>query len=703
MKMWAEQFKPISDKGMDLRAGQETLGNAIITTIEQGGILVGQAQTGTGKSLATSIPLISKIHEAHALKRTFRGVISTETITLQTQLAEKDLPFLLETYGGFTFTKLLGRSNYLCINQAKQNAIGSPQVEMLVRTLEKYMPNFQNGEYADVCKGTGKYIDKDMWSKITGSSEFCASNKCGDEFCYSTKARGRALKSDIVVVNHALLGMDYEIKSSGRSGPESEGLLGDYNALIVDEAHKLEEVLSSQWTEKMTEWEINDHTTRLVTGLQTGNSFHRDPALLADVESFMSELMKFFGTTMKFFSAIEDKYDREWAGSETALSLKYLTSPSPKLLSLMEEFETLGPALMDLAPDLMAKVEKYLAIAVEEMVDQKVNKKLIAEVRKARTSTKYLKNLCSIIGKSLNSEDATISHGGTTYGVVCEGWVRSKDNTKGMTIRCFPIDISGKLKEMWKTIPATALLSATLTDLTEGNFRYFKASLGIDQCREVDVRSPFALMDQQLVYVTAQTYQKEESTVFAVEELVDLVNTAGGRSLILFTSRRDILMAQEALIGYKLAGRFNYTMYVQEPDSDKAKLVEDFKQDTHSVLLGLKSMFTGIDVPGESLSLVVICRFPMPRYSTECKMRITYWRKRKFPEWYTREALTVFQQAAGRLIRTESCVGVVALIDQRAFDAGSNVQKATITGTTALGSRVTHIMSEVGTHLRSGV
>lgn len=271
-----------------------------------------------------------------------------------------------------------------------------------------------------------------------------------------------------------------------------------------------------------------------------------------------------------------------------------------------------------------------------------------------------------------------------------------------MTIRCFPIDISEKMRGMWKTIPSIALLSATLTDLTEGNFRYFKASLGIDQSREVDVQSPFAMMDQQLIYVSPKTYPSEESTVFSVEELVDLVNTAGGRSLLLFTSRKDINMAKNALIQYKLAGRFNYTMLVQEPDSDKAKLVEDFKQETGSVLLGLKSMFTGIDIPGESLSLVVICRFPMPRYSTECKMRITYWRMRKFPEWYTREALTVFQQAAGRLIRTEDCVGVVALLDQRAFTPGENVNKAASIGIAALGSRVTHSMSEVGEHLRSG-
>lgn len=414
--------------------------------------------------------------------------------------------------------------------------------------------------------------------------------------------------------------------------------------------------------------------------------------------------MKYFSNTVRFFSAIEARYSREWDGSETAMCLKYLPGDSEQdLLDMMVDFETVGPALMDDAIALMDTTEKYVMQTIEIMVNAGVKGKTMREVRKCLTSTKYVKNLTNILGKALQSEDGVISHGGTTYGVVCDGWTRRKDNTKSMTIRCFPIDIGQRMRGMWATIPSTALLSATLTDLTEGSFRYFKSSLGIDKCNEVDVRSPFAMMDQQLVYVSAQQYPVEDSTVFSVEEVVDLVNQAGGRSLLLFTSRRDIQMAETELLKYKMAGKFNYTMYVQTTDSDKAKLVEDFKLDTHSVMLGLKSMFTGIDIPGESLSLVVICRFPLPRFSTECRMKIAYWRKKSFPEWYSREALTVFQQAAGRLIRTESCVGVVALVDQRAYSPGTSVNKTASTGIIALGSRVTHSLTDVGNHLRSAV
>ena len=110
-------------------------------------------------------------------------------------------------------------------------------------------------------------------------------------------------------------------------------------------------------------------------------------------------------------------------------------------------------------------------------------------------------------------------------------------------------------------------------------------------------------------------------------------------------------------------------------------------------------MFTGIDIPGESLSQVIICRWPLPRFSTETRMKMDYWRKVGFPKWYERESLTVFQQAAGRLIRSDKCIGVVSLIDQRAYDVKENVYKTARLGVKALGSRVTHDPTDITKHL----
>lgn len=120
-----------------------------------------------------------------------------------------------------------------------------------------------------------------------------------------------------------------------------------------------------------------------------------------------------------------------------------------------------------------------------------------------------------------------------------------------------------------------------------------------------------------------------------------------------------------------------------------------FKEDTHSVLLATKSFFVGIDVPGESLSLVALAKFPLPRFSAECRQQIAHWRTRGFSRWYEREALTIFQQASGRLIRSSGCKGVVALLDFRAMDTTSNVYKTMKLGVDSLGSPITQNIGAV--------
>lgn len=713
---WRTQFKPVSDLGWGIREGQEDLGNAIIRTIGNGGILVGDASTGTGKSLASSIPLINeikKVKEAQANKakgepgpNPYRAVISTETITLQQQLDEKDLPFLFKTYGDFKYHKLLGRSNYLCLNQAKENSMGDMEVHRLVEKIQKYRGNIINGEFKDITRVLKEYIDPKTWGKLTGSSTFCSDNQCDAEECYGSLSREKALDADIVVVNHKILAIHFEMKMMGSgNGPESAGMFGNVNTIIVDEAHKLEEVLAGHWEERYNDWEIADHTNRILAGMDIANVYNRENDYRADAKELIDNLIGFMATTKRFFSEVNKKYSNDWQGSETAFCEQSISGPSDYLRSLMMEFETVGPTLFETMVAKMTTYNKYLGKAVANMVEEKVAGKYTKEVRKAVTSAKWVSNMSTILLKAMTSKDGVISHGDLIYGVIGEGWVSKKTGEHGMTIKASPLDVSYRASKLWSAAESVIFLSATLVDLTEkapsNKFKYFKRSLGISNCLEVSVSSPFAAAQQQVVYITPKPYPVEENTFFSIEEVVELVNASEGRSLLLFTSRREIDLAQQALLEWKIAGKFNYTMYVQEKDSDKAKLVEDFKSDINSVLLGLKSMFTGIDIPGESLSNVIICRFPMPRYSTECKMKITYWRNNGFPNWYSREALTTFQQAAGRLIRTESCVGVVSIVDQRVFDLGSNVYKTASIGVASLGSRVTHEVSDISTHLRS--
>lgn len=693
---WAEQFQPIVDKGWSIRDGQEKLGNAIIKTLNGSGKpLVGQAATGTGKSLASVIPVIHKIKQAKKEGKSYRAVISTETITLQRQLEKKDLPFLQSTYKDvdFTYHKLLGRSNYLCLNRASEESVGNPRINEIYTRLDGARIRMSSGEREEVQKVLGFDLTDDEWSRICGETTFCADSACESEDCYAANSREIAQRSDIVVVNHKILAIDFEMKNSM---VDSGGMFGHVDAIIVDEAHKLEETLIDQWSERFTIYEIEQHLNRLVEGATASESFGRSmDGISTDAEDIQRTILHFFELTQNFFSEIEESKRNDWAGSEIALKMQYLRGPSERLRSLMNEFETTGAASLETSIHILEKVNKKIVnlLSSDSLTVDKRSKKVI---RKAVTSAKYLDSLMKLCLASMNSDKGIINHRGLTYGVVVEGWMSKKDE-KRMTIRAFPIDISRRASDLWN-IPSV-FLSATLIDLTRNDFEYFKKSMGISDSNDIMVNASFDMGTQQLVYVTAQKYPKAFGTHFSIEELVEVVNKSKGRALLLFTSRSDLNLAKNELLRAKGGGNFPYPMFVQEPDSDKARLVDDFKASTNSVMLGLKSMFTGIDIPGESLSLVAICKFPLPRFSTECRMKIEYWRGKGFPNWYSRESLTVFQQAAGRLIRSDDCTGVVALLDQRAYNPSTNVFKTASLGVSSLGSRVTHDVSDIEKHL----
>lgn len=689
---WEEIFSPT---GMSLRQGQTDLGNKIIQIIEQGGILVAQASTGTGKSLATSIPTINKINtirKADKFAVTPRSVISTETITLQNQLCNKDLPFLQKVYGGFTFAKLMGRSNYLCLNRFMPLAVGNLKTASYYKTLDAAQERILTGDYDEVCQIVGTKIDKDHWADMVGTADDCPNNadcKKG-QGCWGTQARIKASTSDIVVVNHALLAADAQSKARG----SKDGILGPVDILVVDEAHKLEEVLVDQWTKSTTEWEVNDALGKVGAGVK------HVPAIDAHgIISLLESYQEFFEAALDFFAEIAESRGQDWKGSETKFALHYLIRPSESLKKKMNKYETLGPAVLAAMETKMAQVSKDIFEFKDSKNMESLTKVAKKEVNKAQTAADFLSEFCGILAKAIDDKDGIVSHMGTTYGVVADGWVRTKDNSKAMTIRCFPIDVSKASRAMFDKARTTVLLSATMTDLTDGSFKYFKRSLGVQDAWELDVKSPFNMQTQQLVYVTQAKEQVTGMSKFSVEELVELINASDGRALILFTSRFELNMAKEKLLEYKIAGRMPYVMLVQEKDSDKAKLVEEFKEDKSSILLGLKSFFTGIDIPGEALSQVIICRWPLPRFSTETRMKMDYWRRAGFSKWYERESLTVFQQAAGRLIRTDKCIGVVSLIDQRVYDPKENVFKSAKLGVDSLGSRVIHDPRAITQHL----
>jgi ATP-dependent DNA helicase DinG len=695
---WVDIFAPVMAQGREVREGQAILGQAIIDAIEKKQSLTAQAGTGTGKSFASLIPLMVQIQKSKKAKKPYRAIVSTETLSLQAQLIDKDLPFLSKLYPGVNYRKLMGRNNYLCFEVARTAALGDMQMHSIVETLKTRSTSLGNGEKQDIEKVLGRELTKEQWDKIASSSSFCPDNQCKAEKCFSTRARDLAKSADLVVVNHAILAVDIEMKGGDAL---ADGMLGQFEALVVDEGHQLEPAFTKAWTKEFTERELEQSAASLIDGIEMAKGLKSNARIGKVVNDAMEDLEDVLANVKKYYLLLNEKSGGEWKGSQTSLSLKYpLGRPSGQLQHAMDEFENENPARLLRAESALEDAVKYLFPVVLQATEDKV--KGIRKLRKGYTAACNLLENVKIISKALETKDGIISQYGV-YGANVEGWETFKDKKPMMTIKLTPLDVSARAKQLWgkEGGQTNILLSATLTDLTDGTFRYAKECIAFPNGPEVDVNSPFNSQEQQLVYITpANRKDKVDGAQYSFSELMDLIYASRGRALVLFTSRKELDYAAEQMQLMRNMGHFPYTLLVQTKDADKRKLKDEFERDISSVLLATKSFFVGIDIPGESLSLLAMVKWPNERYDSLCKQMIIHWRMRGFSRWYERISLTLFQQASGRLIRSMGCKGVVALLDYRANDSESNVFKTAKMGVDTLRSRVTQDIASVKAFLQ---
>lgn len=694
---WADVFAPVMAQGREIREGQAILGQAIIDAVEHRTSIAAEASTGVGKSFASLIPVINQIRKMKKMSRPYRCIVSTETLILQRQLIEKDLPFLSKLYPGFNYRKLMGRSNYLCLEVAKGAAVGDMFMNGQVEKLKMRQDSIGDGEKKDVERVLGRELTKEQWEKIASSSAFCPDNQCSGEKCYSTRARALAMSADLVVVNHAILATDLEMKAGD---PLADGLLGQFECLIVDEGHQLEPVLVNAWTKELSERDLEKMAGSVAEGIALGKSIVPNQTIGKVVNDSLDEIRDLLANVKKYYMLLNENTGQDWAGSSTSLSIKYpLGRPNGPLAHAMDEFESENPGRLLRAEQALTEATKWLMTVVLKAMEEKI--KGVRKIRKGYTAAAELLETVRIISKAFETKDGIIQQYGT-YGALVDGWETFKDKTPMMTIRLVPLDVSTRAKQLWgkEGGQTNILLSATLTDLTDGTFRYARECIGFPAGKDVKVGSAFDMQSQQLVYITKANRDKVEGAQYSLSELLDLINVAKGRSLVLFTSRKELDYATEQIQYLRNMGHFPYNVLVQTKDADKQKLIESFKSDISSVLLATKSFFVGIDVPGEALTHLSLVKWPNPRYDALCKQQIAHWRMRGFPNWYERESLTLFQQASGRLIRSSGCKGVVSLLDFRANDAESNVFKTAKKGVTTLQSSITQDIATVKAFLQ---
>jgi ATP-dependent DNA helicase DinG len=609
------------------RPGQVQMAEAVAKAFADGEHLAVQAGTGTGKSLAYLIPAI-----ARAVEKESPVVVSTATIALQRQLVDRDLPRLVDAVAEKLprrpkFALLKGRRNYLCLNKIHNGSAESPdgpQEELFepvaasalgrdVARLTAWASSTETGDRDELTPG----VPDRSWSQVSVSARECLGMaRCpyGTD-CFSERARGEAGRAEIIVTNHALLAIDAIADAA---------VLPEHDYLVVDEAHELVDRVTSVATGELTPAPLGVATRRIARLIS--------PMLVQRMEAAVAT----------FSSAIHDAQPGR---------LDYLDDELATYLTALRDAATAARGDIDPAPkDPKAAAARNEAIAALTEIGDTAGRVLDSFVPAIPDRTEVV---------WLDHEDGSAGRSGATRG--------SGGGNVRPVLRVAPLSVAGLLRTRLFDSATTVLTSATLT--VGGSFDAMAGAWGLGdgpKWKGLDVGSPFEHAKSAILYVAAHLPppgRESAGSTEQVEEIAGLIETAGGRTLGLFSSMRAAKAATEAL-----RARIDTPILCQGDDSTGA-LVEKFAADPETSLFGTLSLWQGVDVPGPSLSLVLIDRIPFPRPDdpllTARQRAIAARGGNGFMTVAAAHAALLLAQGAGRLLRRADDRGVVAVLDSR--------------------------------------
>ena len=564
--------------GYEPRAEQAALAEAVERALATGEHLVAEAGTGVGKSLAYLVP---------ALESGCRVVVATATKALQEQLLGQDVPVAAAVVGRpVEVVVLKGRQNYLCRRQLQGFQPFLLADGRDARAWEAMQPWFETTETGDRAELEAEPSDA-LWAELAVGPDRCSGRRCPFHgACFAEAARERAAGADLVIVNHALY---FAHVSSGG------GVLPDHDAVVFDEAHRLEESAAS--------W---------LGGRLSRAALRR---LAADLERACREAQRPLPAR---------SVDRVERGGDRLLRAVAPPSGRRRIREVpAEPARLLGAALADLADELQGQSDELDALGRRALA-------LAAQV------------------------EACLEPDETERVVWAEPDV----------LAWAPVDVSGELSDrLWDDGPTAILVSATLTTGEDATF--VRRRLGVDQAREVVVGSPYDFREQALLYVpeALPDPRSEAFTGAAADAIVELLRLSEGRALVLTSSYRALDAYRE-----RVRDCVPYDVLVQG-EAPRERLLERFRADVGSVLLATSTFWQGVDVPGESLSLLVIDKLPFsapgdPLHEARCEAV-----ERSGGDWFRDYALPTavlqLRQGFGRLIRGHGDRGVVAILDSR--------------------------------------
>ncbi|WP_158888291.1 ATP-dependent DNA helicase [Amycolatopsis anabasis] len=618
------------------REGQVKMAEAVGRAIRTGEHLAVQAGTGTGKSLAYLVPAIR-----HAVEKEATVVVSTATIALQRQLVDRDLPRLAKALKKPlgrepTFAILKGRRNYLCLHRLDTGAPDEPEDAALfdpfavsrigseVKRLYEWSSDTETGDRDELVPG----VSEQAWRQVSVTAKEClgvARCPIGTD-CFAERARAEAGRADVVVTNHALLAID---------ALQGYQVLPEHDLVIIDEAHDLVDRVTSVATAELTSSMISVAVRRC------------GKLIDADIADRLLE-----------------------SGDGLALVLDDL--PAGRMDALPQALSGALPAIRDAAHACITALGSERKEEVEEATARKLARSLLDEVHDTAV-------------RLLEAFDTDQAHQRDVVWVTGDKY---SANPRPPALKVAPLAVAGLLRERVFGVNTTVLTSATLTlggtfdtlarqwGLPPGQARAVKAEgTATDKAPPadddgpkwtgLDVGSPFDHRRNGILYVAKHLPPpgRDGLAKSTVDEIAELVEAAGGRTLGLFSSMRAAKQATE-----ELRDRIKHPILCQGEDST-GLLVQKFADDPRTCLFGTLSLWQGVDVPGPSLQLVLVDRIPFPRpddpVSSARQRAVEARGGNGFLTVAATHAALLLAQGTGRLHRSVSDRGLVAVLDSR--------------------------------------
>jgi DNA polymerase-3 subunit epsilon/ATP-dependent DNA helicase DinG len=642
--------------GFEYRPQQVEMLTAVTEAFNHGEHTLVEAGTGTGKSIAYLLPAAF-----WAQQNGRRVVVSTNTINLQDQLIHKDLPELQKALPFALKTAVRkGRSNYLCtrlFKQMRHNGPGSADDMVLYARILLWLPQTDSGDVAElVIRTPGERM---AWGRMNGENAVCTSDRCAQERCPLHIAKVRAEQAHILIVNHALLMADV---STGNL------ILPHFVDLIVDEAHHLEAAvtdgLSFRADKRSLENSFNEITqpkAGLLGRLESQARGVLPPAVYSSISSYINAMRREaqdadyvldeFFTTLSFF--LRDYVNRR---SQFAQQIRLTTAvrTQPDYSEIELSWENLNTHLKALAKDF-----DKLAEALGDVIythDLTGGEDLQRELAgNGRDLEETRQNLNQIIA---NPNETMIY------------WVEIFKER--ISLHAAPLHVGPLVEEhIFGKLETVILTSATMRTAgagswNEATFDYLRNRLHAQHARELAVGSPFDYENAVLLYLATDMPEPNQPGYqrYLEEAVIDVALALGGRTMVLFTAYGQLRQTARAIEG--ALSDAGISTLAQGGNMSRQQLLAEFKQEGgRAVLLGTRSFWEGVDVPGEALQCVIIAKLPFDVPSDPVFAARSETFDNSFFEYSVPEAVLRFRQGFGRLIRRGSDEGVVAILDKR--------------------------------------